>query len=76
MIKHTQTIRWQVADKILGCVWSFFGVSAQRVNLGLLPYPTTILSRDCHSVFIEHVLWFHDRIVNIPMVTFILKNYS
>ena len=32
MIKHTQTIRRQIADELFECVWSFCGIGAWRVN--------------------------------------------
>ena len=32
MVKHTQTIRRQFADKLFECVWPFCSVGAQRVN--------------------------------------------
>ena len=25
IVKHTQTIRWQIADELSGCVWPFCG---------------------------------------------------
>ena len=28
IVKHTQPIRWQLADKLVGCIWSFFVVGA------------------------------------------------
>ena len=33
MVKHTQTIRRQIADEFFGCVWPFFGIGAERVNI-------------------------------------------
>ena len=33
MVKHTQTIRWQIADELFECVWSFCGIGAKRVKL-------------------------------------------
>ena len=33
MVKHTQTIRWQIADELFECVWPFCGIGAERVNL-------------------------------------------
>ena len=32
MVKHTQTIRRQFADELLGCVWPFYGIGGSRVN--------------------------------------------
>ena len=32
MVKHIQTIRRQFADKLLECVWPFWGVGAYRVK--------------------------------------------
>ena len=28
MIKHIQTIPWQIADELFECVWPFWGVGA------------------------------------------------
>ena len=28
MVKHTQTIRRQIGDKLFKCVWPFFGIGA------------------------------------------------
>ena len=28
MVKHTQTIRRQIADELFECVWLFFGIGA------------------------------------------------
>ena len=28
MVKHIQTIRWQIAEELFECVWSFCGVGA------------------------------------------------
>ena len=33
MVKHTQTIRRQIADKLFKCVWPFYGIGAERVNI-------------------------------------------
>ena len=33
MAKHTQTIRRQFADKLFECVWPFYEIGAQRVNV-------------------------------------------
>ena len=33
MLKHTQTIRRQIADKLFECVWPFFGIGAKSVKL-------------------------------------------
>ena len=33
MIKHTQAICRQIADKLFECVWRFCGIGAKRVNL-------------------------------------------
>ena len=32
MVKHTQTIRRQIADKLFECGWPFYGVGTYRVN--------------------------------------------
>ena len=32
MVKHTQTIRWQIADELFECVWPFCEISAKRVK--------------------------------------------
>ena len=32
MAKHTQTIRRQIANELLECVWPFCGIAVQRVN--------------------------------------------
>ena len=32
MVKHTQTIRRQIADELFECVWTFCGIGAWRVN--------------------------------------------
>ena len=32
MVKHTQTIRQQIADELFECVWPFCGVCAERVK--------------------------------------------
>ena len=36
MVKHTQTIRWQFVDELFECVWSFYEIGAERVNLKFL----------------------------------------
>ena len=33
MVKHTQTIRPQIADELFECVWRFCGVGALRVKI-------------------------------------------
>ena len=38
MVKHTQTIRRQIADKLFECVWPFCGIGAWRVNIVLKYY--------------------------------------
>ena len=32
MVKHTQTIRWQIADELFERVWSFCEIGAKRVK--------------------------------------------
>ena len=32
MIKHTQTIRRQIADELFECVWPFCGIGSSRVK--------------------------------------------
>ena len=32
MVKHTQTVSWQFADKLFECVWPFCEIGAERVN--------------------------------------------
>ena len=32
MVKHTQTIRRQIADKLFECVWPFCEIGAKRVK--------------------------------------------
>ena len=32
MVKHSQTIRRQIADELFECVWPFCGIGAERVN--------------------------------------------
>ena len=31
MVKHTQTIRRQIADELFECVWPFCGIGAERL---------------------------------------------
>ena len=31
MVKHTQTIRWQIADELLECIWPFCEIGTERV---------------------------------------------
>ena len=33
MAKHSQTIRWQIADELFECVWPFCKIGAERVNI-------------------------------------------
>ena len=33
MAKHTQTIRPQIADELLECVWPLYEIGAKRVKL-------------------------------------------
>ena len=33
MVKHTQTIRRQIANELFECVWSFCGIGAYRVKI-------------------------------------------
>ena len=33
MIKHTQTIRRQIADELFECVWPFCEIGSKRVNV-------------------------------------------
>ena len=33
MVKHTQTIRGQIADELLECVWPFCEIGAKRANM-------------------------------------------
>ena len=35
MVKHTQTIRWQIPDELFECVWPFCEIGAKRVNARL-----------------------------------------
>ena len=35
MGKHTQTIRLQIADELLECVWPFCEIGAERIKLKL-----------------------------------------
>ena len=32
MVKHTQTIRLQIADELFECVWPFFGIGNRIAN--------------------------------------------
>ena len=32
MVKHTQTIRRQIADELFECIWPFYGIDVLRVN--------------------------------------------
>ena len=32
MVKHTQTIRPQIADELFECVWPFCGIRAWRIK--------------------------------------------
>ena len=32
MVKHSQTIRRQLADELFKCVWPFCGIGTQRVS--------------------------------------------
>ena len=33
MVKHTQTIRRQIADELFECVWPFFGIGAEKIYI-------------------------------------------
>ena len=33
MVKHTQTIRRQIADELFECGWPFCEIGAKRVNI-------------------------------------------
>ena len=35
MVKHTQTIRRQIADELFECVWGFSGIDAEQVKTTL-----------------------------------------
>ena len=35
MVKHTQTIRRQIANELFECVWPFCEIGAERVNMFL-----------------------------------------
>ena len=35
MAKLTQTTRWQFADELFDCAWSFYGIRAYRVKYAL-----------------------------------------
>ena len=30
MVKHTQVIRWKIANELFDCVWPFCGIGAER----------------------------------------------
>ena len=32
MVKHSQTIRWQIADELFECVWPFCVIGAESVK--------------------------------------------
>ena len=32
MVKHTQTIRWQIADELFECIWPFCEIGAKTVR--------------------------------------------
>ena len=32
MVKHTQTILWQIADELFDFVWQFYEVGAKKVK--------------------------------------------
>ena len=38
MVKHTQTIFWQIADNLFECVWPFCKIGAKRVNFFLFSF--------------------------------------
>ena len=37
MVKHTQTIRRQMADELFECVWPFFEIGAYKVKHKIHP---------------------------------------
>ena len=52
MVKRTQTIRRQIADELFECVWLFYEVSTERVNM-------TLVLDHCFQIFffLTLVLW-------------------
>ena len=59
MVKHTQTIRWQIADKLFECIWPFCGIGAERVKICIRIHAhayckLTVSIADCK--FEEHIL--------------------
>ena len=42
MVKHTQTIRQQIADILFECVWLFCEIDAKRVNYTIIDVISTI----------------------------------
>ena len=62
MVKHTQTIRWQIADELFECVWPFCGVGALKVNKTCM---FTIMTR-----MTETLLFLGEKEETLPMVNF------
>ena len=54
IVKHTHTIRWQIADELSGCVWPFCGVCAERINLTVARMSLTA----DFDISLFLVLWF------------------
>ena len=48
MVKHTQTIRRQIADDLFECVWPFYGIGAKRVNIPNIPDEIKGFDSDSH----------------------------
>ena len=56
MVKHTQTIRRQIADELFKCVWPFCEIGARRVKDELSRNLTTFSK--CFGIFLKSQLFF------------------
>ena len=43
MVKHTQTIRWQIADELLGMFEDFVGLTLKRLTININKISQVIL---------------------------------
>ena len=53
MVKHTQAIRWQIANELFECVRPFCEIGAKRVNQLLFPLKSVKdhrFSDDCRGI--------------------------
>ena len=63
MVKHTQTIRGQIADKLFECVWPYCGVDVQMVKIWFFQllsnskWPSYDIQKNRKNLLLEKIYW-------------------